>query len=143
MHIESEAAIGNAPPEAGRQFMDGLPDDRHLTEQLLRMRTQDFTGGGERKTPRATLEQTSTKRVLQRSDARADGGLANAQGCGGAVKAAIGGNGKKCLELYDFHGQLRTAKSSVPERTDNYFSITMIITIRLTDHTIFPTIAFL
>src|SRR5260221_5880915 len=85
-------------------LVDGLSGNGHLPQNLLRMGTQRFSRQRERKLAMFAFKEPSTKRLLQSTNAGANRRLADAQGLGSTVKAAIRRNRKKRFELEYFHG---------------------------------------
>src|SRR5260221_8508824 len=75
-----------------------------MPKSLLRRGTEAFPRKRERKLAMFALEEPTTKRLLQSTNARANRRLADAQGLGSTVKAAIRRNRQKRFELEYFHG---------------------------------------
>ena len=83
--------------------MYGLPGSGNIAEQLFGVRPERLASEGNGECAAGASEKLHSQRILQRADARADRGLADAQGSGGAVKSAVGAHGQKGFELIDFH----------------------------------------
>lgn len=88
------------------QFAYRLAGQRYLAQQLFGMRTQGFASLGKREACRAAVEEAGTKRVFESLDPGANGGLADVQHRGRAMKTTIARNCQKSFELHDLHGCL-------------------------------------
>ncbi len=72
--------------------MNCLPGERDSAQQLFGNWAKSLAGRGQRHVGVHAGEEFYAQRFFQGADARADGGLADAQRSGGAMKSAIGGH---------------------------------------------------
>src|SRR5690348_18403244 len=85
------------------QFVNRLPSQGGVAQQLLRVWAQGPARGRKRQLGPAALEQRNAQRLFQRLNARAYGGLADTQRFRGAMKAAKRRYRQKGFDLVQFH----------------------------------------
>jgi hypothetical protein len=83
--------------------VDSLPRKRSRSQQKLCVRAECPAGVGNDQASPGARKQLYCKGLLQRFDAGADRGLADAQGFRGTMKAAESSHREKSLNLIKFH----------------------------------------